>query len=47
MMDVTKYNFESKLPEIEENLRHATFLAIDTEFTALSACSEKCNPRYE
>lgn len=43
-MDVTKYNFESKLPEIEENLRHATFLAIDTEFTALSACSEKCNP---
>ena len=39
MTEVTKYNFEKLLPKIKEDIRLCSFVAFDTEFTALTVGS--------
>ena len=36
-MEITAANFNERLPEIEKAISSATFMAIDGEFTGLSA----------
>ena len=36
MTDVTRHNFEEVCPRISQILENCSFIAIDTEFTALS-----------
>jgi len=36
-MDITRHNFQSLLPEIEEAIKDASFICIDGEFTGLNA----------
>ena len=39
-MDVTKHNFKSLLPEIEESINKSSFICIDGEFTGKREHSE-------
>jgi len=39
-MDVTKHNFKSLLPEIEESINKSSFICIDGEFTGKGEHSE-------
>ena len=36
MCEVTRHNFEDEFPLIIERIRNAAFIAVDTEFTALT-----------
>ena len=47
MVEVTKYNFEAEFPQIIERIENAAFVAIDTEFTALTIDDQKEKSRYE
>ena len=44
-MDITKGNFNARLPEIEAAIDSAIFLAIDGEFTGLNA--DKGNSAFD
>ena len=44
-MDITKSNFNDRLPEIEAAIDSAIFLAIDGEFTGLNA--DKGNSAFD
>ena len=47
MVEVTKYNFDDEFPQIIERIESAAFIAIDTEFTALTIDYQKEKSRYE
>ncbi|KAJ8043697.1 Pre-piRNA 3'-exonuclease trimmer [Holothuria leucospilota] len=47
MCDVTKDNFTQVYPEIEQSLRHASFIALDLEFTGLTAEGEHVNSLFD
>ena len=45
MCDVTRHNFEEVFPKIQKSIRNCNFIALDTEFSALSL-DDAHSPRY-
>ena len=45
-MEVTKHNFEDEFPLIVQRIKNAAFVAIDTEFTALTIDEKTEKSRY-
>ena len=45
MCEVTRHNFEDEFPSISNRIRNAAFIAIDTEFTALTIDEQKDKSR--
>ena len=45
-MEVTKHNFEDEFPLIVQRIKNAAFVAIDTEFTALTIDEKAEKSRY-
>ena len=41
MVDVTRRDFESKLPLIKALIERCSFISVDTEFTALNSTGSK------
>lgn len=45
MCDVTRHNFEEAFPKIQKSIKNCNFIALDTEFSALSL-DDAHSPRY-
>ena len=45
-MEVTKHNFEDEFPLLVQRIKNAAFVAIDTEFTALTIDEKTEKSRY-
>ena len=45
MCDVTRHNFEEVFPKIQKSIKNCNFIALDTEFSALSL-DDAHSPRY-
>ena len=47
MCEVTRHNFEDEFPMIIQRIQNAAFIAIDTEFTALTIDEQIEKSRYD
>ena len=45
MCDVTRHNFAEVFPKIQKSIKNCNFIAVDTEFSALSL-DDAHSPRY-